>query len=129
MRISDWSSDVCSSDLNWRSGTEVTTATGDNLHFSPLATFDLRLFANLGQRFDLVAKHPWLRGTSVQFRVDNIFDSKPKVRDAFGAVPLGYQPDLVDPLGRTIGITIRKLFLPPPSSFRRSEDGGGPGDE
>lgn len=114
---------------NWRSGTEVTTATGDNLHFSPLATFDLRLFANLGQRFDLVAKHPWLRGTSVQFRVDNIFDSKPKVRDAFGAVPLGYQPDLLDPLGRTIGITIRKLFLPPPSSFRRSEAGGGPGDE
>ncbi len=114
---------------NWRSGTEVTTATGDNLHFSPLATFDLRLFANLGQRFDLVAKHPWLRGTSVQFRVDNIFDSKPKVRDAFGAVPLGYQPDLLDPLGRTVGITIRKLFLPPPSSFRRSESGSGTGDE
>ena len=114
---------------NWRSGTEVTTATGDNLHFSPLATFDLRLFANLGQRFDLVAKHPWLRGTSVQFRVDNIFDSKPKVRDALGAVPFGYQPDLLDPLGRTIGITIRKLFLPPPSSFRRSESGSGAGDE
>ncbi|HET8533973.1 MAG TPA: TonB-dependent receptor [Sphingomicrobium sp.] len=114
---------------NLRSGTEVTTATGDNLHFSPLATFDLRLFANLGQRFDLVAKHPWLRGTSVQFRVDNIFDSKPKVRDAFGAVPLGYQPDLLDPLGRTVGITIRKLFLPPPSSFRRSESGSGAGDE
>jgi hypothetical protein len=114
---------------NWRSGTEVTTATGDNLHFSPLATFDLRLFANLGQRFDLVAKHPWLRGTSIQFRVDNIFDSKPKVRDAFGAVPLGYQPDLLDPLGRTVGITIRKLFLPPPSSFRRSESGSGTGDE
>jgi hypothetical protein len=114
---------------NWRSGTEVTSATGDNLHFSPLATFDIRLFANLGQRYDLVAKHAWLRGTSVQFRIDNIFDSKPKVRDGFGAVPLGYQPDLLDPLGRTIGITIRKLFLPPPGSFRRSEAGGGNGDE
>lgn len=114
---------------NWRSGTEVTAATGDNLHFSPLATFDIRLFANLGQRFDLVAKHPWLRGTSIQFRVDNIFDSKPNVRDSLGAVPLGYQPDLLDPLGRTVGITIRKLFLPPPSSFRRSESGGGTGDE
>jgi hypothetical protein len=114
---------------NWRSGTEVTTATGDNLHFSPLATFNLRLFANLGQRFDLVAKHPWLRGTSVQFEVDNIFDAKPNVRDAFGKVPIGFQPDLLDPLGRTVGITIRKLFLPPPSFFRRNQSGGGPGDE
>jgi hypothetical protein len=112
----------------WRSGTEVTTATGDNLHFSPLATFNLRLFANLGQRFDLIAKHPWLRGTSVQFEVDNIFDTKPKVRDAFGSVPIGFQPDLLDPLGRTVGITIRKLFLPPPSFFRRSQPGGA-GDE
>ena len=114
----------------WRSGTEVTTATGDNLHFSPLATFNLRLFANLGQRFDLVARHPWLRGTTVQFEVDNIFDTKPKVRDSFGSVPIGFQPDLLDPLGRTVGITIRKLFLPPPSFFRRSQPGsGGPGDE
>ncbi|MGN6155988.1 MAG: TonB-dependent receptor [Sphingomicrobium sp.] len=113
---------------NWTSGTEVTTAIGDNLHFSPLATFNLRLFANLGQRFDLVAKHPWLRGTSVQFEVDNIFDTKPNVRDAFGKVPIGFQPDLLDPLGRTVGITIRKLFLPPPSAFRRSAPGGG-GDE
>jgi len=114
----------------WRSGTEVTTAAGDDLHFSPLATFNLRLFANLGQRFDLVAKHPWLRGTTVQFQVDNIFDSKPNVRDSFGKVPIGFQPDLLDPLGRTVGITIRKLFLPPPSFFRRSQPGsGGPGDE
>ena len=27
---------------NWRSGTNVDTLTGDNLHFSPLATFDLQ---------------------------------------------------------------------------------------
>jgi hypothetical protein len=114
---------------NWRSGTEVTTATGDNLRFSPLATFNLRLFANLGQRFDLVAKHPWLRGATVQFEVDNIFDTKPNVRDAFGKVPIGFQPDLLDPLGRTVGITIRKLFLPPPGSFRRSGPGGGGGDQ
>lgn len=110
---------------NWRSGTRVKSATGDDLRFSSLATFDLRLFANLGQRFDLVARHPWLRGTSVRFQIDNVFDSKPTVRDAFGAVPSGYQPDLLDPLGRTVSITIRKLFLPPPSFFRRRAPGGG----
>ena len=114
---------------NWRSGTRVFTSAGDDLRFSPLATFDIRLFANIGQRFDLVAKHPWLRGTSVQFEVKNLFDSKPNVRDAFGEVPIGFQPDLLDPLGRTVGITLRKLFLPPPSFFRRSQSGGGTGDE
>jgi hypothetical protein len=104
---------------NWRSGTTVDTLTGDNLRFSPLATFDLRLFANPGDMPELAVKHPWLRGTQVQLRVDNIFNSRPKVHDAGGAVPLSYQPDLLDPLGRTIMISFRKLFLPSPSWFRR----------
>jgi hypothetical protein len=62
-----------------------------------------------------------MRGTQVQFIVNNIFNTRPKVRNAAGDVPLTYQPDLLDPLGRTIGITIRKLFLPPPSFFRRQQ--------
>ncbi|HEY4071319.1 MAG TPA: TonB-dependent receptor [Sphingomicrobium sp.] len=104
---------------NLRSGTDVDTLTGDNLHFSPLATFDLRLFANPGDMPEVAVNHPWLRGTQVQFRMDNIFNSKPKVHDAAGNVPLNYQPDLLDPLGRTIMISFRKLFLPSPSWFRR----------
>ena len=104
---------------NWRSGTHVDSETGDDLNFSPLATFDLRLFANLGERFDLVSKHPWLRGSSVRFEVNNIFNAKPRVRNAAGLVPESYQADLLDPLGRTIMISFRKLFLPPRSFFRR----------
>jgi hypothetical protein len=104
---------------DWRSGTRVDSASAGSLRFSPLTTFDLRLFANLGERFDLVAKHPWLRGTQVRFEVRNLFDAKPKVRDAAGLVPVSYQSDLLDPLGRTVGISIRKLFSPPPSFFRR----------
>ena len=104
---------------NWRSATRVDSLTGDDLRFSPLATFDLRLFANLGEQFGLVQKQPWLRGSSVRLQVNNIFDAKPRVRDAAGAVPLNYQPDLLDPLGRTIMISLRKSFLPPPSYFQR----------
>ncbi len=104
---------------NYRSGTRVDSLTGDDLRFSPLATFDLRLFANPGDIPELVVKHPWLRGTQVQFRLDNIFNAKPKVRNAAGDLPLNYQPDLLDPIGRTIGFSIRKLFLPPPSFFRQ----------
>jgi len=79
----------------------------------------LRLFANPGDRFDLVAKHPWLRGTQVRLDLKNMFDAKPKVRDAAGQVPTSYQPDLLDPLGRTVSISFRKLFSPPPGAFRR----------
>ena len=104
---------------NWRSGTRVDSAAAGSLHFSPLATFDLRLFANPGERFALVAKHPWLRGTQVRLDLHNMFDAKPRVRDAAGVVPTSYQSDLLDPLGRTVSISIRKLFSPPPGSFRR----------
>ncbi|MCH8615107.1 TonB-dependent receptor [Sphingomonas sp. SM33] len=104
---------------NWRGGTHVDSLTGSDLDFSPLATFDVRLFANLGERFDLVSKHPWLRGSSVRFEVTNLFNSRPRVRDQAGQVPNNYQADLLDPLGRTISISIRKLFLPPPGFFRR----------
>jgi len=104
---------------NWRSATRVDSTDGNDLRFSPVATFDLRLFANLGERFDLVAKHPWLRGSSVRFEVANVFNTKPRVRDAAGEVPFSYQPDLLDPLGRTVSISIRKLFLPPRSFFQR----------
>ena len=107
---------------NWRSGTRVDSLTGDDLRFSPLSTFDLRLFANLGEQPELVLKQPWLRGSSVRFEVNNLLDSKPKVRDASGSVPLNYQPDLLDPLGRTVMISFRKLFLPPPSFFRRMRE-------
>jgi len=104
---------------DWRSATRVDSVDGGSLRFSPLTTFDLRLFANLGERFDLVAKHPWLRGTQVRLEVRNLFDAKPRVRDAAGDVPFSYQSDLLDPLGRTVGLSFRKLFSPPPSVLRR----------
>jgi len=34
------------------------------------------------------------------------------VRDAAGAVPLNYQPSLLDPQGRAIRLSFRKLFFP-----------------
>jgi hypothetical protein len=104
---------------NWRSGTTVDTLTGDNLHFSPVATFDLRLFANPGDMPELAVKHPWLRSTQVRLEVNNLFNSRPSVHDAAGKVPLSYQADLLDPLGRTIMISFRKLFLPSPTWMRR----------
>jgi hypothetical protein len=107
---------------NWRSATRVNTLTGDDLHFSPLSTFDLRLFANPGDIPEVTLKHPWLRGTQFRLEVDNLFDARPRVRDAAGVVPLNYQGNVLDPIGRTIRISIRKLFLPSPSWFRAQRE-------
>lgn len=98
--------------FNWRSATNVRTAVSGPLHFSPVATFDLRLFANVGQDLAIVAKHPWLRGSSVRFEVGNLFNARPKVTAAGGHAPLGFSSDELDPLGRTFMISFRKQFLP-----------------
>ncbi len=98
----------------WESATNVVGTTGtasSNLHFSDIATFNLRLFANLGQRPELVTKMPWLRGARLQFGVNNILNTRQKVTDATGATPLAYRPGLVDPLGRTITLTLRKQLF------------------
>lgn len=101
---------------NWQSGTTVNggTAAGggtsSDLRFSSLATVNLNLFADLSQRPALIARHPWLKGTRLFVNVQNVFDSRLRVRDETGAVPLSYQPDYLDPLGRSVRIGIRKLF-------------------
>lgn len=99
--------------LQWQSGTRVeggAGAAGGDLFFSDIATINLGLFADLGQRPALARRFPWLEGTQVQFSVNNVFDARPRVRDETGATPLSYQPDYLDPLGRSIRIGIRKLF-------------------
>ena len=97
----------------WQSPTTMTggvgTTTGD-LHFSGLATANLRLFADLGQQPSLV-KHRWARGMRVTLSVTNLLDSHQHVRDANGMTPLSYQPGYLDPMGRTIKISLRKLFF------------------
>jgi hypothetical protein len=104
---------------NWRSATNVDSLDGDTLHFSPVATFDLRLFANVGQYLPIVSRHPWLRGASIRFEVGNIFNTLPRVHNREGAVPSGFEASMLDPLGRTFMLTLRKQFLP--SSFYRQQ--------
>ena len=100
--------------VNWRSGTTVDGGTAlapTRLDFGSLGTAGVRLFFDAGQRLDLLRKHPWLRGTRVALAFDNILDARQRVTDATGATPVNYQPDLLDPLGRTVRLSIRKLFF------------------
>ena len=101
---------------NWQSGTLVRGGpngqggTGGDLRFSSFSTINLNLFADLGQQQGLVRRFGWLRGARVFVGVTNLFDTRLRVRDETGATPISYQPDYLDPLGRTVRIGLRKVF-------------------
>ena len=99
---------------NWQSATHVRAGLGgasSDLDFSDLATVNLRLFADLGVRRELVQAHPILRGVRLTFAVNNLFDQQQTVRDGAGVVPVTYQPDYLDPRGRVVSFNVRKLLF------------------
>ena len=98
---------------NWKESTRVNGGpdSNDDLTFSDLTTVNLNLFADLSSRQTWVAKYPWLKGARVSMGVDNIFDQKLDVRNGLGETPLSYQPDYLDPLGRTFRISLRKILF------------------
>jgi hypothetical protein len=89
---------------SWRSGTTVDE-TGYFLRFSPLMQHELRLNAELDS---LMPKYDWARGARLTLSVANLLNERQKVRDANGHTPLIYQRDYLDPLGRTITVSLRK---------------------
>ncbi len=98
---------------DWRSATTVIGASGAanaTLNFSDIGTINLRLFDMLGQQPPVVARLPWLRGSRVSLNVVNLFDQRIQVRDANGATPLIYQSAYLNPAGRTVTLSLRKLF-------------------
>ncbi|AMO72295.1 TonB-dependent receptor plug domain-containing protein [Sphingorhabdus sp. M41] len=84
--------------------------TGSDLRFSDLTTFNLRMFINLDDRGSLTEKVPFLKGSRIAFKVDNIFDDIQTIRDGNGLIPLSYQSGFVDPVGRYVEIDFRKRF-------------------
>ncbi|MDT0508837.1 TonB-dependent receptor [Novosphingobium sp. MMS21-SN21R] len=90
---------------------DASGAPGSNtLRFAPIATFNLRLFADLGRKAKLVEQVPFLKGSRLSFSVDNVFNAQQRVTDDSGAVPLRYQPGYLDPRGRVFEIEFRKQF-------------------
>jgi len=81
-----------------------------DLFFNELLTVNMRVFADLNQRTGLIEQVPLLKNTRVTFAMNNIFDARQRVSDDSGAVPVRYQPYLIDPTGRFFEIELRKLF-------------------
>ncbi len=93
-----------------RGGPVAGGGTGDDLFFDDFATVNLRLFADLGLQ-GFARERPFLRGMRVSLSIDNLFDARQQVRDGLGTVPFSYQPGYLDPLGRSVRLSVRKLFF------------------
>ncbi len=75
-----------------------------------MASLNAFVFINLDQRGKLTKTVPFLKGGRIAIRVVNVLNDVIDVRDASGAVPLSYQPGLLDPQGRMFEISFRKRF-------------------
>ncbi len=97
-------------DGNWTGPSRIaagTVAAPDELRFKSQMLVDARLFANLGA---LMPERSWAKGLRVTLATANLFDSKRRVANSLGETPLGYQRYLLDPLGRTVSLSLRKVF-------------------
>jgi hypothetical protein len=98
---------------NYRTGSRVDgnalLGSGD-LRFSDLATLTAFAFVDLDQQKSLVKAVPFLKGSRLTLRVDNVLNDVIDVRDENGLVPLSYQPGFLNPRGRVFELSFRKRF-------------------
>lgn len=95
---------------SWTAPTRLKTFGSPDLRFGAVFDVDVRAFVNFDQKPGILKALPFLKGSRLALEVENVFDSRQRVTDPGGAVPLAYQPDFLDPRGRVIGIDFRKSF-------------------
>src|SRR3546814_24252 len=136
MRISDWSSDVCSSDLildtiynplDLRARASLTWTKGnwsasgfvnytDDYIDNQLPETPQRIpswtTVDLGLAYAFSGETPWLRGLSLQFNALNAFDrDPPRIFDTLASYGNpGYDTEHASPIGRLVSIEVRKTW-------------------
>jgi len=97
----------------WRSASYVndgTAAAPDSLSFAALGTLNMRVFADVGRLLRGSGAHGWAKGLRVNLNVVNLLDARERVVDSTGLTPAGFQPGYLDPLGRMVTLSLRKVF-------------------
>ena len=99
----------------WRGESKIiASASGvpgaTDLYFDDQFTFNLRGFLSFDARPQWIKKAPFLKGSRLILRVDNLTDSAPTVRDSTGNTPEAYQKALLAPRGRSVELSFRKQF-------------------
>lgn len=96
---------------NWQSGTRIDGLSGNgDLAFADLGKLDLSLFIEPAERLGGTSAPEWMKRVRLTLSIDNLFNARPLVRDGSGQTPIAFQPDYLDPLGRTISFSMRKRF-------------------
>ncbi len=96
----------------WRSATTVGSGAPtapETLDFSAIGTAELRSFVDLEQ-LPLTHDTTGSRGLRASLVIANAFDRRQSVRDEVGNTPSAFAPGYLDPPGRTVWFTIRKVF-------------------
>lgn len=98
---------------DWRSATTVmggaAGGTG-NLEFSPIGTVNFRLWDDFSPQKALVTRYPMLRGVRLTLNVTNLFNQSLTVRDTAGPTPFNYETAVLNPTGRVVSISVRKIL-------------------
>ena len=97
--------------FNWRSEASIAGGETGELTFGDLGTVNLRLVLDPARDRSTLLRFPFLIGSRITIDVDNVLNNRRNVVDEFGVTPVGFQPDLIDPLGRTITVSFRKLIF------------------
>ncbi len=97
----------------YKSGTRADgngLAGSSDLRFSDLAALNAFIFVDLDQQKRVITAMPFLKGSRIRLRIDNVLNDIIDVRDQNGLVPLSYQPGFIDPRGRVFELSFRKRF-------------------
>lgn len=99
---------------NWSSPTRVrrATATAPDTDFriEPSPILNLSLFVEPEHLFADADKLPWASKLRLSVDVQNLFNGYRRVSLDDGSVPPGFTRDEIDPLGRTVRLSVRKRF-------------------
>lgn len=91
----------------WYGGPRRVRSANPSADLRFLSIFRLNIGAYLPFE-SLVPRQKWARNLQIRVNVDNLTDARQRVRDRLGAVPYRYQTDYIDPIGRTLTITLRE---------------------
>lgn len=80
------------------------------LDYSGLSLVKAQLSFDFGSRPEWVRRSPFFSGLSVRLDVDNLLNDRLRVIDQAGETPLSFQPAYLDPLGRSVRLSLRKTF-------------------
>lgn len=99
---------------NWNGAARVRstgeTGGGTEFRYAPSILFNLGLFAEPEHWAGVPGERNWASDLRISLDIQNILNGYRKVSVLGGGTPRGFSRDEIDPLGRTVRLSIRKQF-------------------